>query len=159
MFLSVGHLFEASYLIMYIAFFILTGDSARPALQLATTLQLPCRTREATKGWCSSVQGFLRKLCTLMKWFVTYGTPVNISNKTCRIFASSEVDSLWQNGLMRLENRAAEVDLRGRPLSCHVSHVWNDTLKRCETVLRIHKDRKSGILPWTYSFRMMVKLG
>ena len=29
MFLSVGHLFEASYLIMYIAFFILTGDSAR----------------------------------------------------------------------------------------------------------------------------------
>jgi hypothetical protein len=76
---------------------------------------------------------------------VTYGTPANISNKTCRIFASSEVDSLWQNGLMRLENRAAEVDLRGRPLSCHVSHVWNDTLKRCETVLRIQMDRKSGI--------------
>ena len=73
--------------------------------------------------------------------------------------APSEVDGLWQNGLMRLENRAAEVDLRGRPLSCHVSHVWNDSLKWCETVLRIQKDRKSGILPWTYSFRMMVKLG
>ncbi|CAL1158341.1 unnamed protein product [Cladocopium goreaui] len=59
---------EASYLIMYIAFFILTG------------LEKP------RKG----------------------GAPPS------KDFYESCVDSLWQNGLMRLENRAAEVDLRGR---------------------------------------------